>query len=224
MPSALPILYSFRRCPYAIRARLALTVSAQSCELREVVLRDKPLELLSASPKGTVPVLVDVDAGVIAESLDIMLWTLQRNDPAQWLSAEQGSLRAMLELIGRCDDEFKYHLDRYKYPDRHPDAERDTHRNAGAEFLHDLNAQLGGKDYLFGNRPALADMAIAPFVRQFASTDVAWFDSQPWTALHRWLAAFTQSALFERVMRKYPRWQPGTTGVTFPESRIPNPC
>lgn len=213
MTTTHPILYSFRRCPYAMRARLALAISEQTCELREVVLRDKPFELLAASAKGTVPVLVLPDS-VIDESLDIMLWSLARNDPAHWLAPEQDALADMLELVRRCDDDFKQHLDRYKYPDRHPD-DRELHKAAGAIFLIELNDRLTQHTHLFGRRVALADMAIAPFVRQFASVDDTWFASQPWPALQRWLLEFTQSALFARVMQKYQQWCAGTAGVRF---------
>jgi glutathione S-transferase len=212
--NVLPILYSFRRCPYAMRARLALAVSEQACELREVVLRDKPAELLAASKKATVPVLVH-ESGVIDQSLDIMLWALARYDPAGWLQPEHSSLPDMRELIGRCDDEFKRHLDGYKYPERHIATDRDSHRAAGAKFLDELNARLAGHDNLFGRSTALADIAIAPFVRQFASVDEPWFAAQPWTALQRWLNEFTRSALFARVMEKYPQWRSGTVGVRF---------
>ena len=214
MPAVPPILYSFRRCPYAMRARLALASSAQVCELREVVLRDKPPELLAASAKGTVPVLV-LDSGAIDESLDIMLWSLGRNDPAGSLMPEHGTLQDMLDLIQRCDADFKRHLDGYKYPDRHGDGSTLSPRTAGAAFLAELNSQLSDRNHLFGRLPALADMALAPFVRQFASVDAAWFSSQPWPALQRWLHEFTQSALFDRVMQKYPPWRPGTIGVRF---------
>jgi glutathione S-transferase len=127
-----PVLYSFRRCPYAMRARMAIAVSGQRCELREVVLRDKPAELLAASPKGTVPVLVDVDGSVIAQSLDIMLWALRRNDPERWLQPDGGTLDDMLSLIAECDGEFKRNLDGYKYPGRQPGADAGLHRQQGA--------------------------------------------------------------------------------------------
>src|SRR4051812_31105758 len=126
--SQLPILYSFRRCPYAMRARLAIAASGQRCELREVVLRDKPAEMLAASPKGTVPVLIDTDGRVLEESLDIMRWALGRSDPQAWLEPPSGSLEDMLELIARCDGDFKFHLDRYKYARRYQGADAGEHR------------------------------------------------------------------------------------------------
>ena len=223
---ALPILYSFRRCPYAMRARLALAVSAQACELREVVLRNKPQALLEASPKATVPVLVTLEGQVIDQSLDIMHWALARNDPAGWLAPEVGSLEAMLGLIAQCDGDFKRHLDRYKYPGRYSDEFAESpmgstefsasHRTQGVKFLVQLEMRLQTSTYLFGQRAAWADMAIAPFVRQFAETDRPCFDQQPWPGLHRWLAAWLASDLFASIMEKYPAWLPGTAGVRFP--------
>jgi glutathione S-transferase len=214
-----PVLYSFRRCPYAMRARLALTVSGQRCELREVVLRNKPPELIVASPKGTVPVLVESDGRVIDESLEIMRWALQRNDPDRWLLPSQGSLEAMHALIELIDTEFKAHLDRYKYPGRHGLVEGDseTHRTAAALILEDLNLRLSAGRYLFSDHPTLADMAIAPFIRQFAQVDVEWFGAQAWSRLQDWLSSIIDSALFLSIMKKYPPWIPGQSGVSFPE-------
>lgn len=216
--SSLPILYSFRRCPYAMRARLALTVSATEVELREVVLRNKPAELLLASPKGTVPVLLVADQ-VLEHSLDIMLWALQQHDPEQWLQPQQGDLPDMLGLIAACDGEFKQHLDRYKYPERYPGEDALEHRSLGAAWLFTLNQRLQSQSALFGKRRALADWAIAPFVRQFAHTDDEWFGAQPWPGLQAWLQGFLDSDLFARVMPKFAPWQSGTAGVQFPQQR-----
>ncbi len=213
-----PILYSFRRCPYAMRSRLALVASGQVCELREVVLRDKPQEMLGASAKGTVPVLIDCEGKVLDESLDIMRWTLERHDPEGWLLPEQGSLDGMLALIAQFDEGFKYHLDRYKYTGRYPGADAQVHLAEGAQYLEQLNTQLSATQYLFGNRVALADMAIAPFVRQFALADLDWFNSQPWPNLQVWLAKWLNSDLYSRIMQKYPQWTPGRAGVMFPNS------
>jgi glutathione S-transferase len=212
----LPILYSFRRCPYAMRARLALAASGRHCELREVALRAKPAELLQASPKGTVPVLVLPDGTVIDQSLDIMRWALAQHDPEQWLTPEHGTAAAMEALIAQCDGAFKADLDRYKYPNRYPDTDALAHRAAGAAYLTTLDTRLQASPYLFGARACLADMAIAPFVRQFASTDAAWFAAQPWPALAGWLNAFVASARFELVMEKAVPWVSGTPGVRFP--------
>jgi UPF0176 protein len=219
-----PILYSFRRCPYAIRARLALSVSEQTCELREVVLRDKPQEMLGVSAKGTVPVLVDLDGSVLDESLDIMRWALGRHDPEQWLMPEHGSLSAMLELIALFDNRFKYHLDRYKYPGRYESADTQsfarTHRTGGSYYLAQLNSQLVKAPYLFGARVSLADMAIAPFVRQFALNDFSWFAAEPWLQLQNWLTTIIDSDRFTRCLQKYSKWTPLSPIVLFPTKKI----
>jgi glutathione S-transferase len=212
---ALPVLYSFRRCPYAMRARLALSVSGQAYELREIVLRNKPEAMLAASPKGTVPVLALPGGEVIDESLDIMRWALGRHDPAQWLSP-QASVEAMEALIAACDGDFKQHLDRYKYPDRYrEEAAGDaptfalTHRSEAAHWLAQLDARLGD-GWLCGSKACLADMAILPFIRQFAHTDADWFAAQPWPRLQGWLADFEASPLYTGVMGKHAPWQPAS--------------
>ncbi len=207
MTAALPVLYSFRRCPYAMRARLALAVSGVQYELREVSLKSKPPELLAASPKGTVPVLVLPSGQVIDESLDIMRWALSQSDPDGWLTV--ASLDDMLSLVAGNDGSFKHALDRYKYPNRYPlesggDARAFAlaQRLEAASWLAGLEARLN-QGWLFGPKPSLADMATAPFVRQFAHTDAAWFGAQPWPQLQAWLTGFEASALFESVMVKH---------------------
>jgi glutathione S-transferase len=205
-----PVLYSFRRCPYAMRARMALLVSGTVCELREIALRNKPQEMLQASPKGTVPVLVLVDGTVIDESLDIMLWTLGKQDPEQWLAPETQSLETMLQLVAQNDGDFKLNLDRYKYPDRYENIDPLQHRAAGSLFLATLEERLVRHAFLFGSRPALADIAIFPFIRQFAETDRAWFDVQPWPNLHRWLSGLLSAELFEHAMHKFNTWSAGS--------------
>lgn len=215
-PAPCPVFYSFRRCPYAMRARLALAASGQICELREVVLAHKPAALLEASAKGTVPVLVLPDGQVVDQSLDIMLWALRRNDPLHWLPANSDALMEAMQLVTRCDGEFKFHLDRYKYPNRHDVADAAMHRKGGALFVSDLNTRLIAHRHLLGELGSLADVAIAPFVRQFAHTDATWFASQPWPALQAWLAAFENSSIYLQVMTKYPPWQPGQPPVLFP--------
>lgn len=213
---ALPVLYSFRRCPYAMRARLALAVSKQPYELREVVLRNKPADMLAASPKGTVPVLVLPGGEVIEESLDIMRWALARHDPEQWLSPPQVSQQEMDALIAVNDGDFKRHLDRYKYPNRNPEESAGDeagfaldHRNEAAQWLSQLDARLERR-WLFGAQASLADMAILPFVRQFAHTDPGWFAAQAWPRLQGWLADFEASALYTGVMEKHAPWQLAT--------------
>lgn len=211
-----PVLYSFRRCPYAMRARLAIAVSGVVCELREVVLRNKPQAMLQASPKATVPVLIDVDGRVLEQSLDIMLWALGQKDPAGWLVPAREDLPAMLALIAQCDDQFKPHLDRYKYPQRYGNENGDEHRVLAGQWINLLEARLGEASYLFGAHAALADMAIVPFVRQFAHTDLDWFEAQPWPKVRGWLQSWSDSDLFERVMVKYVPWVPGAQVVRFP--------
>jgi glutathione S-transferase len=198
-PSAVtdPILYSFRRCPYAMRARLALLVSDAAFTLREVKLSAKPPEMLAASPKGTVPVLVLSDGTVIDESLDIMRWALGRNDPERWLNGDDAG------LIATNDGAFKHHLDRYRYPHRHG-SDAGEHRAAALALLQPLEERLGHGRYLCGPTRSLTDAALMPFVRQFAATDLVWFDAQPLPAVQRWLAEQIASPLFGRVMEKAP--------------------
>jgi len=211
MTSQIPILYSFRRCPYAMRARMALFASGQVCVLREVILADKPQELLTASAKATVPVLVLPNDTVIDQSLDIMLWALGKNDPQNWLACQQTAL----DLIAESDGPFKHNLDRYKYGTRYPGETPQEHRHQGQLFLTSLDARLGKKPFLLGARTSLADIAIFPFVRQFANTDRQWFDQLNLPKLHHWLTERLQSELFTSVMKKYPQWKTGDEDVKF---------
>ena len=207
--SALPILYSFRRCPYAIRARLALQASGQVCELREVVLRDKPPSMLEYSPKGTVPVLVLPGGQVIDESLDVMNWALQQSDPEGWLAPSQTDADEVDALIAWNDGDFKHHLDRYKYSTRYEGADASEHRDEAERFLDALNARLSGQAYLFGANISLADAALLPFIRQFANADRKWFDALGYPDLQRWLGDFLDSQAFLDAMQKYPQWHAG---------------
>ncbi len=213
---ALPTLYSFRRCPYAMRARLAVLASGVRCELREIVLRDKAPEFLGASPKGTVPVVVTPDGRVIEESLDVMHWALAQNDPEDWLGAGPSSGDEMEALIAECDGPFKKALDRYKYATRYEGADPLAERAKAQTFLRKLDGRLAGQPYLTGSKISLADMAIVPFVRQFANVDRAWFDAQPWPHLIGWLEAFLASGRFEAIFKKYPKWQAGDAPTVFP--------
>ena len=214
MTDALPILYSFRRCPYAMRARMAISVSDYKCALREVVLRDKPAAMLKASPKGTVPVLVLPDGRVLEESREIMEFCLTVADPERWMA--DGDIAAMAALVDRCDTDFKANLDRYKYPTRYENVVAEDHRAAGLKFLEELEARLDGQPYLFGETRTYADVAIFPFVRQFANTDRAWFDAQPIPQVRRWMDGLINSDLFTSVMAKYGQWQPGNSEPLFP--------
>ncbi|NNF79147.1 MAG: glutathione S-transferase [Rhizobiales bacterium] len=213
---ALPLLYSFRRCPYAMRARLAVLASGVRCELREIVLRDKAPAFLAASPKGTVPVVVTAGGDVIEQSLDVMHWALEQNDPGDWLSPDGVVQAAMDDLIAECDGPFKDSLDRYKYANRYEGADPIAERAKAEVFLRKLEERLAKTRYLCGEQICLADMAIAPFVRQFANVDRAWFDGQDWPRLIGWLEAFLASERFEAIFKKYPQWHAGDAPTVFP--------
>lgn len=201
-----PVLYSFRRCPYAIRSRLALSISGTSYELREVHLARKPAAMLLASPKGTVPVLVLDDGVVIDESLAIMRWALARHDPEGWLERDEA------ELIAYNDGPFKYDLDRYKYPDRHG-SDPAIHREGGVQFLTVLDARLAGTGGgISGRKRGLADLAILPFVRQFAAVDPPWFKEQPLRHVQAWLEGHLSSPLFQSAMTRSEPWSPDECG------------
>ena len=206
MSSALPVLYSFRRCPYAMRARLALQASGVAHAHREIALKDKPAHMLALSAKGRVPVLwLPETAQVMDESLDIMLWALQQNDPHRWLP-DAPTLKDWLTHIALNDGPFKQQLDRYKYPQRFGLDNGLTHRAAGAAHLQALAQVLAQQAFLSGPHWGLLDAAQAPFVRQFAHTDPAWFAAQAWPQLSAWLAAFEASAEFAAIMAKHPLW------------------
>jgi len=215
MKAELPILYSFRRCPYAIRARLALYVSNIQVELREVFLADKPEEMLACSAKGTVPVLQLPDGSVIDESLEIMRWALAQNDPDNWLTDDVPRQAEIDRLITLNDTEFKQYLDHYKYADRLPEQAMSFYRQQGEDFLKQLEKKLNQHACLTGNTISLADMALLPFVRQFAHVDTTWFYQTPYEKLQAWLDRFLKDELFQAVMKKYPRWQPGDTVQCF---------
>lgn len=210
---ARPILWTFRRCPYAMRARLAIASAGVAVELREILLRNKPDAFLNVSPKATVPVVVDGET-VIEESLDVMFWALKRNDPECWLDMPGLGY----DLIEEADGPFKQALDRTKYAVRFPDVDIDAERHKAGLFLMKLNKVLAEKPWLFGEAPRLADMAILPFIRQFAHTDLDWFSAQPWTDVTRWLEAFKASNRFNAIMTKYPQWQPGDVPTAFPKA------
>lgn len=215
LPQDAPILYSFRRCPYAMRARLALLASGIRCEMREIALSQKPDSMLAVSPKGTVPVLVLKDK-VLEESLDIMHWAMAQSDPQCWSTAGQSNDAQAQAWVRSCDDEFKKNLDRYKYPNRYALSDGLAHRDMGAQFLLKLNAQLEKTPYLMGGDWCWVDAAIAPFVRQFARTDRDWFDAQAWSALKVWLENFEQSPAYSEVMHKFKVWHQGAKPVAFP--------
>ncbi|MFT6986498.1 MAG: glutathione S-transferase [Psychromonas sp.] len=210
------ILYSFRRCPYAIRARLAIAYSQQSVLLREISLKIKPEAMLALSAKGTVPVLQLADGTVLDESLDIMAWALECSDPDGWL---QGSLTEMLSLIDENDFEFKHWLDKYKYADRFLEQTADYYREQAEDFLFKLEERLTFNTYLFGQKIGLADVAIFPFIRQFAAVDNVWFAQSDFPHLKNWLSAFIDGPLFKSVMQEYPAWLESKQQITFPEEQ-----
>jgi glutathione S-transferase len=200
-----PILYTFRRCPYAMRARLAIDMAAIDIEFREILLRDKPHEMLSVSPKATVPVLQLANAQIIDESLDIMLWALEQNDPLALLkNVRTADVNALIE---RNDYVFKPRLDKYKYAVRFPEKSEQFYRGECDIFIQELNNLLSKNSYLFGNTPCLADYAIFPFVRQFANVDRIFFDNTGYEYLNSWLQKWTVSDSFTRIMIKREVWK-----------------
>lgn len=214
MTSSLSRLYSFRRCPYAMRARLGLLFAGLSVELREIVLKHKPVQMLAISPKGTVPVLQFVDGTVIEESREIMLWALGQSDPHGLLDAQV--VRQANALIEQNDHEFKQWLDRYKYADRYPEMTQVEYRQRGEVFLQLLEELLATRPFLLGDDASIADIGIMPFVRQFAHVDREVFYSLPYPHLQRWLKHWLEHPLFLQTMTKFQPWQEGDDVVVFP--------
>ncbi|MCV6611545.1 MAG: glutathione S-transferase [Amphritea sp.] len=217
--SNLPILYSFRRCPYAMRARLAIAGSGIAVELREIVLRDKSAAMLDVSPKGTVPVLVLPDCQVIDESLDIIYWALGQSDPDNWLltdTPEQATQAG--QLIETIDQQFKPNLDRYKYFDRFPEHSQAHYRAACEEVLELFESLLETQRYLTGDQCSVADIATFPFIRQFAHVDREWFFAADYPCLQAWVTGFIESPLFTSIMKKYTPWQAGDPKTIFSDS------
>jgi glutathione S-transferase len=218
MPGEVPILYSFRRCPYAMRARMAIAASGQTCALREVVLRNTPPEMIAISPKGTVPVVVLPDERVIEESLEIMRWALGGNDPECWLETLNNDRDDVDALIAENDGPFKDALDRYKYPARYENSDPLQFCAQGLVFLKKLNARLLKTAYLCGDEFAFADAAISPFIRQFANNDREWFNALDLSGVQNWLQGILDSDRFRRVMEKYPAWESGMDESAFPST------
>lgn len=208
---SLATLYSFRRCPYAIRARMAILAAGLRCELREISLANKPDAMLLASPKATIPVMVLSDGTVLEESLDIMRYALGHNDPGNWLGLATDQ---NMDLVYANDDVFKIHLDHYKYPDKY-DGDPVYHRGAALVILAKLNKRLETQKFLAGNRCSLVDVAIFPFVRQFAAVDEAWFAAQPISHLRDWLVGFLTSDAFDAAMVNVPIWKSGDPVTYF---------
>lgn len=203
------ILYSFRRCPYAMRGRMGLKASGLPYEHREIILRDKPEEMLKVSPKGTVPVFVKNDGAIIDESLDLLKWALSQNDPMGWLKCD---LEAAAALITANDTDFKHHLDRYKYASRYSDdAKRGdidmSHRLEAQKYIQDLEVRLTDGPYLLGETQSIADIAIFPFIRQFSNVESEWWASAPYTKTGEWLERHLGASLFKDIMVKHPLWK-----------------
>ena len=213
MNDDIPILYSFRRCPYAMRARLAIYVSNIKVQLREILLRDKAPEFLLASEKGTVPVLV-TQKEVIEESLDIMVWSLKQEDPEHWLNMPNEGYN----WISRNDGPFKKALDHTKYSTRFPDLDAKLERAKALEFLTDLNLQIGNSNWMFGKNCSLADMALLPFIRQFSNIDSHWFYSQNLPNVQKWLNYFLETNHFLQIMKKYSIWTSNNPPIIFSKS------
>lgn len=214
MTPSLPCLYSFRRCPYAMRARLGLLFAGLPVELREIVLKNKPMQMLAISPRGTVPVLQLPDGTVIEESFDIVLWALGRSDPHGLL--QDDLLPQANALVQQNDHEFKYWLDRYKYADRYGEMTQTQYRQRGEEFLQALEALLAKRPFLLAERASLADIGIMPFVRQFAHVDREVFASLPYPNLQRWLEYWQEHSHFLAAMVKLKPWQGGDEAIVFP--------
>jgi glutathione S-transferase len=232
----LPILYSFRRCPYAIRARMALAYAGIAYELREVSLKNKPKEMLEISPKGTTPVMqifkdvknADQDSIpsflILEESLDIMSWAAQQNDPCNWQNLTDADLAIAQQLIKTNDGEFKKALDRYKYPNRFPEQSQEFYRQQAEEILQVLELQLQQNKFLICDRHTLADMAVFPFIRQFAYVNIDWFHSSPYSYLQKWLQWHETSEIFEFVMQKFPPWIPELKKVIISQGFVNSPA
>lgn len=229
-----PILYSFRRCPYAMRARLGILLAQQTVALREIVLKHKPDAMLEASPKGTVPVLLLESGQVIDESLAIMQWALACNDPHDLQLSQTPRLQQQaMALIAQNDTEFKPWLDKYKYADRHPEHDESYYRAQGEQFIQVLERQLAHSGALtdqtkhlslINDRHSIADYAIFPFIRQFAHVDLTWWNSAPFPLTQRWLRQHIESPLFIAIMDKYPTWLESGKSHTFGPNIAINEC
>ena len=196
------ILYSFRRCPWAMRARLALRYAGCEVEIREVAMKHKPAELLALSPKGTVPVL-DTGDGVLEESLDIMRWALERSDPQDWrLLADPAAAQQAEALIARNDSEFKAQVNLYKYAERYPEHSRAYYREQAEAWLAELEGLLEGRPFLLAGHPSLADAALLPLMRQFAGVEPQWFAEAAYPRLRSWLEGWLGSEVFKAVMAR----------------------
>lgn len=203
----LPILYSLRRCPYAMRGRMGIALSQQKVLLREIVTKDKPSELLASSPKGTVPVLVLSQGTIIEQSIEVMIWALEQNDPQDLMRSSEPELnQEILELIARNDNEFIGHLEKYRASVRYRNVDTEHRRKACEGFISELESKLAQHEYLFGDTPSLADFAVMPFVSQFVRVEKKWFVQSEYQNVGRWLRAHLDSKFYTQVMKQYPLW------------------
>ena len=213
---SLPILYSLRQCPYAMRARMGLALAGQKVLLRNIVMTNIPDEMFAVSPKGTVPVLLFDDGSVIDESLDIMLWCLGKNDPNRLLfEPGTSSSSDMMTFIKRNDDEFINALYRYKAASRYHDVDEVSCREQCEVFICYLEQCLTKNEFLMGDTPRLVDYVILPFIRQFSRVDRKWYVQAPYPKLQRWLERHYQNPIFSKVMKKYPLWLDTNESVLF---------
>lgn len=216
----LPILYSFKRCPYAMRARMAIFLTDTICEIREVKLSHKPLSMLEVSNKGTVPVLIDKNGKVYDESLDIINWALRKNNIFnENITVEQVSYSH--ELIAEFDKDFKFHLDRYKYSSRYISDEKLFHRDSCMTILKKLELSCSKDVWFFGNKINMIDICILPFIRQFRIADTDWFDAlEEIPEIQGWLNRFLESKLLKNIMINYNTWEPENKKEFFPYKPI----
>ena len=214
----LPVIYSLRNCPFAMRARMAIYQAKLPVLLRDIVLKDKPAEMLAASPKGTVPVLVTRDGMVIEESLEVMLWALSEQDPADLLMRDDvARLDEMRTLIYQFDCEFKPCLEQYRAAKRYHEPTLDKCRSACESYIAQLEVRLSQHRYLICDRESLADLAILPFIRQFARVERQWYLQSPYPKLRQWLNLYLQSKMFSKVMAKHELWQVNRQDVLLVE-------
>ncbi len=201
------VLYSLQNCPFCMRARMALLMAKQEVLLRAIVTKDKPAEMLKRSPKGTVPILLLDNGRLIDESLDIMIWALQQNDPHDLLYNKLPEIYPqMLILIDTCDNEFRSNLSAYKYASRYHQPNEIKVRGACELFINQLERLLQNNNFLFGDTLSLADLAILPNARQFINVDKKWFRDTDYPYLTKWLSSLMQSPLFTKAMKKHPLW------------------
>ena len=211
-----PTLYSFRRCPYAMRARLAIRLCKIECIIREISLKAKNSEFLKVSPKGTVPVLVLPNGKVLEESLDIINWSLEQNDPNNLKVNDKVTKKINDKYIQLFDKDFKFHLDRYKYSSRYNISNSEIHRNKARNILTEINSMLEGKDYIGGQCMSLLDISILPFVRQYRIADINWFDNHLGLRnINNWVNIFLNTEILASIMTKYKVWEKEDPPILF---------